>query len=309
MTDIVLSTINPLNNVSCDPGDVWNNDGTTVLDIVPGEDKLLTPRVIKTAGGFRLYYTACGIRNGLLGSIKSAFSTNGNVWNREKGYRISPDPGDRSLSPHIITLPNGLLRMYYQFKKAESPSTIRSAISKDGIKWDLERGTRIEEKNADTGSPCCVLLADGKYRLYYHWCELSDFKKKGVRNIKSAISKDGIQFTTENGIRIKQDKAFESYAVYAPEVIKIPTGWRMYYSSWSSYNKGLINTATSDDGILWNKWNKPCLIPGAAMQEEIVSEPCLIKFSEVSIHMIYEAQAQDGIWRIRSAGIPNDFKI
>ena len=50
----------------------------------------------------------------------------------------------------------------------------------------------------------------------------------------SAVSPDGLNFETEPGVRIAQETKRETYAVYAPEVVRLADGsFRMFYAGWA----------------------------------------------------------------------------
>ena len=72
--------------------------------------------------------------------------------------------------------------------------------------------------------------------------------------IISAVSKDGLLFEEEQGVRIAQETPRETTAVYAPEVIRLGDGsYRMYYPPWCPTFYGGVFTATSTDGLLSSK--------------------------------------------------------
>lgn len=111
--------------------------------------------------------------------------------------------------------------------------------------WEKDSGSRI----VDGSVPYIHKLKDGRARLYY--C------KDG--GILSAISKDGLTFTKESGVRISPGTGFE-LQVCDPTIVDLPDGkMRMYYKGASSLNPGpgqsihKIFSAISSDGLTFQK--------------------------------------------------------
>ena len=111
--------------------------------------------------------------------------------------------------------------------------------------WKKDGGSRV----VDGSVPFVHSLKDGKVRLYY--CN--------SKGILSAISKDGLAFTKEQGIRISQGAGFETI-VCDPTIVDLPNGkMRMYYKGADSQNPGLgqpvhkIYSAISSDGLTFQK--------------------------------------------------------
>jgi len=111
--------------------------------------------------------------------------------------------------------------------------------------WEKDSGSRI----VDGSVPFVRGLKNGNVRLYY--CN--------SKGILSAISKDGLAFTKEQGIRISQGTGFESI-VCDPTIIDLPDGkMRMYYKGADSQNPGpgqsihKIYSAISSDGLTFKK--------------------------------------------------------
>jgi len=111
--------------------------------------------------------------------------------------------------------------------------------------WEKDSGSRV----VDGSVPLVHKLKDGKVRLYY--CN--------SKGILSAVSKDGLTFTKEQGIRISPGTGFESI-VCDPTIVDLPDGkMRMYYKGANSQNPGpgqsihKIYSAISSDGLTFQK--------------------------------------------------------
>ena len=191
-------------------------------------------------------------------------------------------------------------------------AAIVSAVSADGLVWEREPGLRLAGASVSYLAPRCLHLdpAEGgpRFRLYasaYPYPDVAGHKK-----IVSAVSEDGLVFGLEPGVRIPQDRALESYAVYAPEVLRLGEGgFRMYYAGWTSAPEiprgskyhGRIFSAFSEDGLQWVKDPGICIDNGGLWDAAKASEPCVIDLADGRFRMFYEACDLDGRWRIASA--------
>ncbi len=298
-----------------DPGTTWTKDATPAIEFNPlvPANGVLTPNVVALArGGFRMYYTgfAPGFTNtDLLGHILSASSPDGWSWTHDDGVRINvhgPHASQRTLCPDVVPMPGGGSRMYYEARTPDAPTVILSATSVDGLDWKLEEGVRIGDGAWSYGSPRCVYFPTERglvYRLYFHHYSFPMASGLNAQNhIVSAVSVDGLNFEIERGVRIAQETERETYAVYAPEVIRLGDGsYRMFYAAWAEGIDGGIFTAVSDDGIEWTKTLAPLLDLDAPLDCGMVSEPCVMELPDGRFRMFYEARDGERRARILSA--------
>jgi len=83
-----------------------------------------------------------------------------------------------------------------------------SAISEDGLSWALEPGKRLaldhplSDKMAT--APAALPLPDGGVRLYHGGVDM----ELGDARVLSAISGDGLEFTREDGIRVRNESGY-----------------------------------------------------------------------------------------------------
>ena len=314
-----ITLLKSVHFIERDPGLDWVKDPEVSIELDTPLDSqgILTPNVLRLPqGGFRMYYTGIGPARPVQesqGYILSASSDNGISWRKEPGIRMDvhePHATLRVLCPDVIPLPDGRWRMYYEARSPHCPTVILSAVSEDGLTWKPELGVRVADSKWSFGSPRCLYLESSEdpaavwYRLYFH--HYSYPLQSGLdsqNHIVSALSKDGLFFEIEPGIRIPQeDPARESYAVYAPEVIRLGAGgYRMYYSGWSEEIHGGIFAATSPDGLHWIKDQGPLLDLDRALDCKMVSEPCVIELADGRYRLYYEAKDSAGRARILSA--------
>lgn len=113
------------------------------------------------------------------------------------------------------------------------------------ISWEKDSSSRV----TDGSVPFVHKLQDGRVRLYH--CSGDA--------ILSSISRDGLTFTKEQGVRISPGTGNE-LIVCDPTIVDLPDGkMRMYYKGASSMNPGpgqsvhKIYSAISSDGLTFQK--------------------------------------------------------
>jgi len=311
--------IKSVHYIAQDPGLRWVKDPGVSIgpDTSLDSMSILTPNVVRLpTGWYRMYYTGLGPGRPFeasQGYILSALSTDGLTWHKEPGIRLDvhePFASSRVLCPDVIPLPDGRWRMYFQAASSDGPSVVLSAVSADGLEWRPEPGARVSDANWSFGSPRCIYVESPgtplglTYRLYFHHYSYPMRSGLDAQNhIMSAISDDGLNFRFESGVRIAQESAErESYAVYAPEVIRLADGsYRMYYSGWSDRIRGGVFSAASGDGLNWVKDPGPLLDLDRPLDCHMVSEPCVMELDDGRCRLYYEAEDQDRRRRILSA--------
>ena len=327
--------------VGSDPGIEWTKDDAVAVDAAPNAETNLAPEAVWPAelerdgtcgcvtpgviplpdGGLRMYYTQILPRAGYPAGandydnsttrILSAHSEDGTDWTSEPGVRLTSEQGGagpyRVVSPDVVPIPGDhtKLRMYFEScpgtQAVDTP--IRSALSDDGgTTWILEAGVRLGGPGESVSSPCVHELEDGRCRLY---CSQSG------GGIVSAISTDGgLTFEREPGVRISKSLTHEALTAFAPEVLRIAGGgYRMYYAGYADPARACVLTATSDDGLTWEKHPEPVVVPGGKFDRIKCSEMSLATLPHStgqSYRLFYEAcdgttATCRGVWRILSA--------
>lgn len=323
-----------------DPGTSWGCESIAIdappdNDIAPAPDAqwesnaprtgscgAVSPRVVALAdGGYRMYYTQILPREGFPSGandydnarsrILSATSVDGVAWSPEPGVRLSPQQGGagdfRVVSSEVVpTAQPGRLRMYYECCNGHQSiqNSIRSAVSEDGLTWNVEPGARMQLRDRNLSSPRIVFLDDGRCRLY---CG------QHGSGIISAVSEDGgLTFSLEAGVRIATNQQHDRLAAFAPEILRLSEGgYRMFYAGYSEPTRACILTAVSEDGLNWQKSSQPVLSPSSVWDAVKCSEMCVIWSPDdldpaKSFRIFYEAcdgtsHSQRGVWRIASA--------
>ena len=325
-----------------DPGLAWGKAPDPAIDAPPDDDLnpapdarwqmeaersglcgSVSPRVLRLPdGAYRMYYTQILPRpghpagandyGGATTRILSARSTNGVTWQPEPGVRLSPAAGGagdfRVVSGEVgpAAEGGGRLRMYYECCPGtqDVQNSIRSAVSTDGLTWEPEPGDRLRVPGANIMAPRIVFLGDGRLRMYV--------TQRGV-GIVSAVSADGTTFRMEPGPRLPGDAS-----TFAPDLLLLPDGrYRMYLVADASAQSPMLGggqhlvTATSADGLAWDREPEPVLSPGHVWDRAKASEPCLlplpVKRNETPDYgLVYEAcdgtaANARGVWRIAAA--------
>ena len=299
-----------------DPGTRWIKDPGIVIDApdASGEWKVLTPNVVDVpGGGYRMYYTRSGPGRDYGPTpavILSAFSSDGSRWAAEPGVRLAPHgpaADVRVVCPDVIPLAGGGYRMYFEGQPSGRASVILSAFSEDGLEWRPEPGVRFGGPRR-YGSPRCLVVSGDpgaaiRFRLYFHsYSHPLRMALDAENHIVSAVSADGLSFQAEPGVRIRQEGPLQTFAVYAPEVLRLGDGsYRMYYAGWQvDPVRGRIFSATSPDGVAWERDPQVNVDFGGRYDAEKCSEPCVMRLPDGRYRMFYEACDEHGVWRILS---------
>ena len=145
----------------------------------------------------------------------------------------------------------------------EGGSTIRSAVSENGLDWQVEPGERLSSGSFNAPR---LLHLDGRT------CRLYCSDRSG--GIASALSDDGgLTFSMEPGKRIEQELPYEAAIAFAPEVLRIEGGgYRMYYAGYSDPTRAYVLTAASEDGLAWTKEPEPVIARGSPLDRQVLGD-------------------------------------
>jgi len=280
---------------------IFIKDKKPALNIDAKNFKLICPKVIKFNDKcYRMYFSQQKkLKNcySYYTSIRSAVSKDCTRWLLEEGDRIEFSTDNRFyrlLSPAVIKIDKSLYRMYFEARTFDNVGVIKSALSYDGIVWKEEPGVRMGKSNKFSyGTPFCFTEINNQFELFF------ERRSKTMRDIWVATSSDGI-FFDEKKISpiIKQEKIWESYAIYSPDVSYSNNCYHMYYSGWGGDPvSGHILYAYSYDKKNWKKHEIPVLSPGETFDQKHCSEPSLIKVDD-KWKIFYEGCDNNKFWRI-----------
>jgi hypothetical protein len=155
-----------------------------------------------TDGHYRLYANSAADEGPGNRVFCSWISDDSVHFEKEPGFRLQ---GDGLFRPWVIQMPTGDFRLYYtdqtQMASWSGAKAIKSAVSADGLVFELESGERLTStltgnETDGLGTGRVIALADGRYRMYYF-----AFEGEYCR-ILSAVSDEGLVWTRESGVRI-----------------------------------------------------------------------------------------------------------
>lgn len=158
-------------------------------------EKASVPDVIRTSQGVYWAYWVdfSNFTAPRTEKIGIARSTDGSTWEKLGTVKFKDLGSIVPVDPDVIELPDGRLRMYfYDITQDRDDHPIYSAVSSDGLNYELEPGVRF--KSPQIFDPDVIKLKDGRYRMYLN--------NKG--RIISATSPDGLTFTLDPGVRVER---------------------------------------------------------------------------------------------------------
>jgi len=239
----------------------WQKEGTLV------KDKASVPAILqKDDGTFILYYV-----DGEYDTIDCSVSQDGKAFS-PGNCTIYGFTEQKAWDPYVVNLGNGSYKMYYFTPPSdlfgESKNQIRSAISKDGIKWLQEDGVRFEYNGIL--DPVVIKMED-TWRMYAWY--MGKGNEPGNSVMVSATSQNGLDFAFEKEFNVGGG---------IPEVVKLDSGkYALYVCS------GGITMFTSADGLSWSGGK---VVVSPAQSEKIVCDPTVIKMDSGRWAMYYKTQ-------------------
>jgi hypothetical protein len=215
-----------------------------------------SPDVIPMAdGGYRMYVEGKTEQadGSFTSAIISAVSDDGLAWEREPGIRL----GGASASlgaPRCLYLESG--PRYRLYASDFNEHQIVSAISDDGLTFELEAGFRISRERPFEGhevyAPEVLPLGTGGYRMYYAgWVAAPEVTSGSAFHgrIFSALSVDGVHWVKDDGICVDKGGGWDTNKASEPCVIDLDDGrFRMFYEACDGAGRWRIASATSVAG-------------------------------------------------------------
>ena len=177
--------------------------------------------------------------------LRCMMSTDGRSFTEESGFRIEGLRGLAINAPTVAVLADGRYRLYFIARNPgsqgwptgrDAPRQLQSAVSSDGLRWEMEPGSRLEQPE---GVVRVRPQPDGSYRAFAH---------RG----HTFLSEDG-------GLTFQEEHPPIDLPVLNPSPVETSGGgWRMYYGVLGdNYGKvpnrtgGRITSAVSSDGRSW----------------------------------------------------------
>jgi hypothetical protein len=152
-------------------------------------------------------------------------------------WHFAPEHGVRlrdAVSAEALRRPDGSTFLY-----VNTPSEIAAFRSVDGLSFRRTRG-----RMPLGAHPTVVSLPDGRLRMYYATDSALPYEPS---RLQSAISRDGLYWFLENGIRLG-DIGFG-----VMEVVRLPDGsWRLYFNDRRLDGSSRIVSARSIKGITFH---------------------------------------------------------
>jgi predicted GH43/DUF377 family glycosyl hydrolase len=250
--------------------------------------------------------------NGQYEMFHHAASQTGDTWNSRIVRRVSPDglrwdsmidlmlSSDQAgigleqiRAPFLKQFP-GFWRLYFSAKASDGITRIYSAVSHNRENWTIESKWCISPEmvvksragNANGVSDTSIIeLPDGSLRMFFSVYRDSVYKQ----NICSAVSKDGMKWIVEPGIRLDYGMEGCRFVVNNPSVIRIDGIWTMYFRGSNNLPiKDKIFRAISEDSLNW-KITGPVIKPDPNNLKERheVAHPFVFRSTDGKYRMYY----------------------
>lgn len=156
--------------------------------------------------------------------------------------------------------------MWYGGQGRDGHDRIHLAVSVDGKSW-VKRGVVFEKKEVNHVNDPSVVVADGRYYLYYTQAD------SGVTDVIGlAVSEDGVRWEDRGVVfRAGRPGSWDGYLVGRPSVLYERGRFRMWYDGRKDLPEGApdadapksahsvrwVGYAESDDGIEWKRHLEP----------------------------------------------------
>lgn len=244
--------------------------------------RLLAPSVTEYASGkWRMYIEARGPADRPT-VITSALSSNLIDWEHEEGIRLGA--AARLGGPRYLKLPDGRGRLYCFGSDAEGREGVVSAITADGVSFELEPGLRLKAKQSELDS-CGITAAeviapktpdDPWTMVYSAW--------------QDAPPGTEVPLHPAHDPNAEADGMSADFA--AASIAADMAGFR-----------SRIFIAHSSDGLSWKRAG--CVVEGAGYGEEGIDavhaeDMSLVELDGGAYRMYYAACDTHGNWRIAS---------
>jgi predicted GH43/DUF377 family glycosyl hydrolase len=179
------------------------------------------------AGKWQMYYSAF---DGRVWRIYRSESQDGLEWSLG-GICIEMSAGDlpHIMAPSLVRI-QGEFRLYLMNFTSEEVR-ICTSRSTDGYHWStLSECSGCSKGDRVVRSPCVRCVDDGLLRMYLS--ERNHANSPVGARVVSAISRDGLIWEREDGVRIKPGCGMDRHGAAFADVVALDDGWRMYYTGY-----------------------------------------------------------------------------
>jgi hypothetical protein len=235
--------------------------------------RMSDPCLVPSDGGYRLYYAGTQSLEKIPEqkvALGLAESRDGETWAKHSAkpvlaHSTFSSKDWRGLShPAVVREPDGTTTLFYVGHGADAIDRLMRATSRDGLKWkragvvlDLSKS----EYDRTSIMALAVLREPEQYVLYFS--ATYRVEDRTIEGVSRATSTDGVAWTLDAGnpvLGIEPEGAWAYQTISGLSVLRDGDGLRLYYAGSKTMSRGgdyfvitLIGTATSDDGIAWQR--------------------------------------------------------
>jgi beta-1,2-mannobiose phosphorylase / 1,2-beta-oligomannan phosphorylase len=152
-----------------------------------------------------------------------------------------------------------------------------------------------------------TVVFDENESLYRMWFSSMAFGWGTNFCISEAVSPDGFRWyaNLKNPVIRSTPGTFDSRSMYNPSVVRVPTGYYMYYAGYKE-ERFEIGLATSPDAIRWTKHGAtPVLSGGKAGSWDYCVRQMTVHFDGTLYRGLFDGRSNAGVWSIGYATSPD----
>jgi hypothetical protein len=259
----------------------WSDHGTNPVFTTSANawdsSVVLSPFVLKTGNGYRMWYTGSKDINDRV-AVGYATSSDGIEWTKHSDNPVIEGRAgffdEEGVFAPIVIQDGDTLRMWYGAGKNPDGAKMGYATSLDGISWNrfaaaVMQTSPIGEWYSDALIPGSVIKEGGMYKMWFSGGvgSMAGSTTGTKTGIGYATSADGRSWSVYNNettttapyelsdpiLNFGADGEWDANEMFTPSVLKTDLGYELWYSGWTPTTGQHIGYAYSDDGIKWTK--------------------------------------------------------